>query len=694
MRRPPLALMLLCPIGVVACAIGLTWLFWWPLWQGGGLIGGDLYPYYFPQKSFLADRLQAGEIPLWNPLVGFGYPLLGESQTGALYPPNLVLYRFLDVNTAYNVSQILHYVLACIATWAVARRLGLQRLSALLTAVSFVYGWFPPRICLEWAIIGGAWFATIVWGSVAFLQTEARRWLLLVGLCLGMDLLAGHYHLAFITLLCVAVLPLLVRVETSAAGESMQRRVGLLFGTLVCGFLLAAVQLVPTWELKTQSQRQAASDLFSPTYGHLPPTAVSQLVAPWMWHRNDISMDELLVTANFLSVPDATNKAEAHLYCGLLPFVLAIVGLLWGPWRRQLSVPRPWLWALLALLGLLLASGWPTYSLGFLPGLGFFRGPGRYGMLSAFAFALLAGASLDALARDRKWSPGTVRLIGVTLILVTVADLWALSREYRFGSPPFWSRQVFYATLIDDPPVRYRSEESWRDVVLEEHSVVRVFAPGPNVPTLLGVSALPVYLGLGPEIYETDLVRADFGETSPKLAQATLERLSQFGVTHLLLENSLDPTVWPVRSVGAVFDPLLNRAFARRDPYYLYEIPSAHGPVAFRSGSADSMVKSVAVSANRITIDVETASDDILVLLHLNYPGWGVIVDGRTMSPRDDEPLFRAVDVPPGAHRVEWIYNPRSIWIGAGLSLVGIVSLAGITLLTPRPAAQQRQASQ
>ena len=65
---------------VLAVAIGLSWLFWGPLWEGGSLIGGDLFPYFFPQKAFLADQLRAGVIPLWNPLTGHGYPTIAERR--------------------------------------------------------------------------------------------------------------------------------------------------------------------------------------------------------------------------------------------------------------------------------------------------------------------------------------------------------------------------------------------------------------------------------------------------------------------------------------------------------------------------------------------------------------------------------------------------------------------------------------
>ena len=52
---PRRAKQVLIGFGVFAVSILLTTLFWGPLWVGYGFIGGDLYPYFFPQKAFLAD---------------------------------------------------------------------------------------------------------------------------------------------------------------------------------------------------------------------------------------------------------------------------------------------------------------------------------------------------------------------------------------------------------------------------------------------------------------------------------------------------------------------------------------------------------------------------------------------------------------------------------------------------------------
>ena len=80
--------------------------------------------------------------------------LSDETIQAVFYPTNLLLYRWLDVNTAYNASLLLHFVAAFGVTCLFARRLGIGSAASLLTALVFVYSWFPPRICLEWAIIG------------------------------------------------------------------------------------------------------------------------------------------------------------------------------------------------------------------------------------------------------------------------------------------------------------------------------------------------------------------------------------------------------------------------------------------------------------------------------------------------------------------------------------------------------------
>ena len=486
---------------VLVAAVLMTWVFWQQLWEGlgvggrksQGFIGGDMYPYFYPQKTFLRDRIRAGEFPLWNNLVGQGYPVVAESQTGVLYFPNLALYGRLDVQTAYNASHLIHAALAFIGTWLLARRLGLGVGGSLFTALVFVYGWFPARSCVEWAMIGGAYFPLVLWTTESWLQQRRFRWLVWTALFLAMFLLAGHFHLAFITLLAlvgyVLIRPQFVGgsdpVEISNAPAAVPTENGrkpaswfkdrvFLAGAVLTGFLLAAVQLAPTYELRSRSQRVEFSGEHDPLYGRIPPKYLSHIVAPWLWFRPGVNPD------NFLG---GSNRVEAHLYCGMLPVGLALLAALVLLFRRTWNPAAAWL--VLGALFLALATGEPLVWLKTLPGFGFFRGAGRYGMVTAFSIALASGWMLDTLLARRlaafQFAVIALSLVATTYDLVRVVP------------------HVTYAAIVPSP-LAQRSKSRVRQI-LSAVPGARVFGPGQNILTIAGVSQLPVYLGIGPSEY-------------------------------------------------------------------------------------------------------------------------------------------------------------------------------------------------
>ena len=53
----------------------------------------DLVFYYFPMLQQAAERMRAGELPLWNPWQCCGVPFLATAQVAIFYPPTwLVLF--------------------------------------------------------------------------------------------------------------------------------------------------------------------------------------------------------------------------------------------------------------------------------------------------------------------------------------------------------------------------------------------------------------------------------------------------------------------------------------------------------------------------------------------------------------------------------------------------------------------------
>ena len=68
---------------------------------------------------------------------------------------------------------------------------------------------------------------------------------------------------------------------------------------------------------------------------------------------------------------------------------------------------------------------------------------------------------------------------------------------------------------------------------------------------------------------------------------------------------------------------------------------------------------------DRVVIATPPGPAGRLVLADPPYPGWSVTVDGHSAPVRDQDGLFRAVDLPAGRHTVEWRFEPRSVKSGS-----------------------------
>lgn len=673
------------PLGTIviwfALGLALSALFWRGFWTGQGLIGGDLYTYFLPQKVFYAERLAAGELPLWNPLVGHGYPLVAESQTGVFYPPHLLAYSFFEVNTAYNLVQILHYALAFGFCVALGRAWGLSRSASALAGIVFVYGWFPARITLEWAIITGAWMPAAIWCLEKFLDTNRWRYLGGLALVLAVQMLAGHFHLAFITqvlLIAYAAGRILLTRRGNAAhpqeslsgGNRLVSFVTVVFA-IGLGFGLAAIQLAPSWELKTRSQRAQVGTYYDPGYGHIPPWYLKQIAVPFLVYGTLGDLNDQLPQGS-----SETNAIEAHLYFGLVPVALVIYGLCTGVyWRDR----RWWIWLVAGVLSLVYATGALVALTKPIPGFGFFRGVGRWGIVTTLSVAALSGAALDAWRSRRRSRGFSAVFVGIVLAL-TIGDL-KFVRGLLEESP----NAAQFGIFVEHPPIVDRQDCPVRKELMAYPNPVRLFCRGPNLPTLLGVSSTPVYLGIGPDEYFDP--RTIMPEPLPFDEPPTPEQmdwLKRAGVTHILSFSELDQTVWPVEPVWAGYDPFLCRAWARapEEWLYLYELKGSRGRASWLDSASPNPKPIVhEVSANRVVIEAEAVDTGTLLLTDLAYPGWRVTVEGEIAESQTLEGMYRSVELSMGRHSVVWEYRPASQQWGLWITALSCLFIIGITVI-------------
>ena len=99
--------------------------------------------------------------------------------------------------------------------------------------------------------------------------------------------------------------------------------------------------------------------------------------------------------------------------------------------------------------------------------------------------------------------------------------------------------------------------------------------------------------------------------------------------------------------------------------------PDAAALARVRLSQGEGGVTFVSDDPTRISLQVESASPDQLILADVDYPGWEAFVDGRPV-PIEPAGVFRRLEVPAGSSAVDLRFAPHSFRLGLFLSLMGL----------------------
>ena len=367
----------------VLALVGLGIAFFWKMTFTGLILPrGDTFAYFYPYWDYRNAIMRAGRLPLWNPYLFMGVPLLANSQAGVLYPLNWPLIG-LDAPVAVKAAIISHIVWAAVGMYVFARRtLSLRVLGAILAAAVFALGgYLTAQVEHVNQLQGLAWLPWLFW---FWSEATAGRPRMVLWLAIGMatQLLAGHTQSAFISGIGLGAWAVWQTIFPASAGGANWKARGwpLLALALAALFALglAAAQILPTLELTRLSNRSG---------GLTALEAVSFSFRPFLIGRG--------------LLPSYTDGeplfSEYVAYGGIVALVLAWPGAFLR-WRDRRTTGL----VMLAGLGLFLALGaynpfyWVLVRL--VPGFDLFRAPARWLALWGFALAGLAGIGLDALA--------------------------------------------------------------------------------------------------------------------------------------------------------------------------------------------------------------------------------------------------------------------------------------------------------
>lgn len=401
----------------------LPLLYFYPAVKGElALVQGDGWTANLGLRILTGQSLAQGQLPLWNPYIFAGMPLLASVYTGALYPPNW-LFALFPPGVAMNLVVITTYHLALAGAYRYARSLGINRAGAIVTGVAFTFGGYMVMSMGQTSNIAtAAWLPWILLAIEKLYQRASWRWVAMGAIFIALQFFAGVPQMTWYTALvggAYFLFSALIR-----ARQQPRWRFALAVSTMAaCGALLSAIQLLPLRELQRQSGRAEISYDYFAAFS-FPPRQVLALVFPYFFGGATISPYHIAYW----------GQSGIFVTCGYVGMLALLLGAVAAIGLRRHSIV--WFWTGAALVSLTLSFGdylpfglnhWlyeiPVYNL--------FRASFRHMFEFTFACAVLAGLGVNYISQsDRKQSSRTLRIS--TGILATVALFTPLI--YIFGS--------------------------------------------------------------------------------------------------------------------------------------------------------------------------------------------------------------------------------------------------------------------
>ncbi len=690
--------------------------FFWQPYRSAALVpagGGDLASYFFPMHSFAASEIQQGRFPFWNPHQFSGMPHLGNVQSGALYPPNVIAYLIADP-FEYATLELLaigHFFIASYGVYLLGRAYCLNRPAAVLAGSIFAYSGFMVAHLGHYSMISTvAWMPFVYAAAVMSIRRASWGYAAAGVLPLLLAILGGHPPILLLSL--VLLLVLLAFELWRATGYvhprewrlvSLLRLVSRPAAMVLLPFGIALPFLGPVYELSRRSVRTnldyAGASEFS-----VEPTALLHMILPTVFGSNPTDY-----WGSFTST-------EIWGYAGVVALLLAGYGI--AVQSRKLRL----LWLAIGLFGVLYLLGPFTpvhgWFYAFAPGFDQIRAAGRGYFWVDLAVALLAGWGLQSLLRRRSnWSERQANATRWGLIGVVVA----FAGLVLFTIPIFMSEVLGSNDPTNRPVITLDNLmllAIWLLLALGVGVAVFRSAIGDGliVVAVFAVTLIDLFHATAPFNPTTDAILAGFEH--PETVAFLQKRYREDGPFRV---EAISPPWQPdtatlegLDDVGGVFDPMQIASYqsvlsaAQRDRSsedyrslnvrYLIgdqdHTPASGTPFdevfrapdglvvwehlngkqrAWLEGS-DSILRVVTNEPGRVVVELpEDMSGGTIIVSQVNYPGWTASIDGESVDVARYEEVWQAIEAPAGSTTIVLVFHPAHwTWylIGSGVSIV------------------------
>ncbi len=630
--------------------------YWTPLFDPAASIQWDAADVHYSAQNYFAQSLRSLRLPYWTPFEYSGMPFLADPQTAGWYPLHWPFFLIGITPKAIEWELALHAFLALGGAYLLARRLTGHPGCAILAGVLYAGGGFFSSHSSHLGMFETAALAPwLLWAADRALEARHGRAVLLGGFVGGLVILAGHFQTALYAFL--ALLLFLI-----ARRANWKRSLTVAVAIPAIAVLVSAIQTLPGLELTAQSIR-AETNYRNATNAALSPENMVTLIRPDQYGA---------ISGAYRGPQDIT---QFYFYGGLLLIPLAIASAMR---RKRWEIP---LVLILLPLWYALGPGKGLYSLlTLLPGFASVRAPVHIWFVVSLGLAL-AAAQGALWIRERTRQPWIVAV----LILLSAIDLWHFNMS---ANPLAYSRASFeerYGNAYD----RFQAAI----VPIQGPAPYRIWSPfvinsmGPLNSAL--DSRTEVTYGYNPLELSRYSAYMSAAEANPRL-------LNGLAVTHKIDAQRgailANPDALPRISAPphVVFVPDSNSAKRMLDTLDPAQTAVVEGPARGLSPGM-TRIQVVNYEGDFYRVRYSAPAECLLRIAVPYFPGWRAMVDGKELLVQPADYALSGVIVPAGAHELTFRYRSIRFALGALLSGVTMLALAGFAAIERRYEGMQRQ---
>jgi hypothetical protein len=433
--RRETALAVLCLAGFALLAQA----FWW---FSDSVVPWDSKNHFYPMFRFLADSLQRGEVPLWNPYHFGGHPSAADPQS-LLFTPSLFLFALIAPHAsmaAFDSWIMLHLLVGGLGIMALARRRGWVPAAAVLTAIIYMLGGSAAsRLQHTGMIISYAYFPLALWAFDVLLERRGLGRAVLFGVLAALMAL-GRDQVAFLFCAVVAGRLLFLTFRSGRPLGFLRERAGMLTLAALTSLALLIVPSLLTMQFLGTSNRPGIAYGVAAA-GSLAPVNFLTMLAPNVFGSLSHAYDYWGPGYETMAEADWTDRAVNYLFVGTLPALL----ILWHGMAGGRLLARDMRFTLLVIsAAVLYALGryTPVFGLIFdlIPGVSLYRRPADATFVVNVGFALASGYLLHRYVESglpRPWlrlpAPLARTLIGAAIALPALLVGLGLAFSERGG---------------------------------------------------------------------------------------------------------------------------------------------------------------------------------------------------------------------------------------------------------------------